>query len=302
MGINHTKKKTLLVTGGTGHTGKIFFQELIKHNYQNPIKCIVRIGSNIDFLKEVNLNIDFCYGDLNDIEFLKSSMAGVNFVLNIAGIHFSEDIIKAGNIYFVEWFICVHTTGRYSQYKSAASEYIKIEDKILNKYSNLTILRPTMIYGGSSDKNIWKLINYINKHKFFPIFSSGLNLMQPVHAEDLGNAYFRVLSNKNKTFGKQYNLSGNNEITYISLLKEVSSGLNKKTIFIHFPIWFSVTCVYIYNLIFKSAALISVEQVLRMQENKVFSWKDAYDDFGYSPKNFKDGIKIELDEFKEKHL
>jgi hypothetical protein len=34
-----------------------------------------------------------------------------------------------------------------------------------------------------------------------------------------------------------------------------------------------------------------------MKEDKVFSWEDAYSDFGFSPMSFKDGIRIEVDEF-----
>ena len=302
MKSNQKKDKTtLLVTGGNGHTGRLFFKELEEQHYRNKIKCVVRLNSNIEFLEQLNLNIDFCYGDLNNQSFLKNSLEDVQYVLNIAGINFSEEILKIGSKFFVEWFVCVHTTGRYSKYKSAASGYIKIEDKLIKEYSNLTILRPTMIYGSSSDHNIWKLINYIHNHKIFPIFSSGKNLMQPVYAKDLGIAYCLVLANKDKTIGKQYNLSGKNQLTYKSLLKEVSSGLGKKTVFIHFPMWISVTCAYIYNLIFKTSASISVEQVLRLQEDKVFPWNEAYKDFGYSPISFQDGIKIELAEFVEKN-
>jgi hypothetical protein len=42
---------------------------------------------------------------------------------------------------------------------------------------------------------------------------------------------------------------------------------------------------------------ISVEQILRMTEDKVFSFEDAYTDFRYSPMTFRDGIHIEVGEF-----
>ena len=34
-----------------------------------------------------------------------------------------------------------------------------------------------------------------------------------------------------------------------------------------------------------------------MQEDKVFSFDKAAEDFGYSPMKFEDGIKIEVDEY-----
>ena len=51
------------------------------------------------------------------------------------------------------------------------------------------------------------------------------------------------------------------------------------------------------NKLLGSRFPILVEQILRMTEDKVFSFDDAYTDFGYSPMTFRDGIHIEVDEF-----
>ena len=287
----------LLVIGTSGHSAKYFFERLAKENYQKKIKCLLRSHSQIDHLKCFNLNLEFIYVDFDDIDSLKTSMEGVKTLLNIAGIRVSEKIVRAGTEVGVNWFICVHTTGRYSKFKSASAEYIEIEDTLLKEFSNLTILRPTMIYGSSRDQNMYKLIKYIHNNMFFPVFGNGNNLMSPVHAQDLGNAYYDVLQNRNTAFGNQYNLSGKYDITYISILEETASALSKKVFFIHLPIWFCLVGVYLINLVFGSRFPILVEQVLRMKEDKVFSWHEAYSDFGFSPMSFKDGIRIEVDEF-----
>ena len=287
----------LLVIGATSHTGTFFFKKLVQEKYKERIRCFVRESSDINFLKNSPLNIDFFYGDLNDSSAISKSMFGITNVLNIAGIRFSEKIIEIGCRYSVEWFICVHTTGKYSRFRSASAHYVEIEDRIINEQSNVTILRPTLIYGSSGDRNMWKLINYLYKNRLFPVFGAGKNLLQPVHAKDLGVAYYQVLINKEKTFGKEYNLSGNNKLAYKDLIREISNGLNRKTILIHLPIWFSIMAVYIYNFFLGSSASIKVEQVLRMKEDKVFSWENAFKDLNYNPMTFEDGIQIELKEF-----
>ena len=43
-----------------------------------------------------------------------------------------------------------------------------------------------------------------------------------------------------------------------------------------------------------------VEKVQRMAENRSFSHSKAYDDFGYSPMNFKEGIEIEVYQYLNK--
>ena len=226
-------------------------------------------------------------------------MKGVKTVLHTAGIYLSEKLIEAGTQVGVEWFICVHTTGRYSKFKSASSDYIRIEENIIEKYKNVTILRPTMIYGSRNDRNMWKLIRTLYKTKIFPVFGSGENLFQPVNAIDLGNAYYDVIKYKSTTYGREYNLSGRDKISYISILREISLALNKKVFFIKLPNWLCFLVVYILNKLPNRIyrCPINEEQVLRMREDKIFSFSDASKDFGYSPMYFKDGIKREIDDF-----
>ena len=64
--------------------------------------------------------------------------------------------------------------------------------------------------------------------------------------------------------------------------------------------WFSILAARVYNAI-DSNAIISVEQVLRMQEDKAFDYEDAIRDFGYSPVSFEDGIVEEVNEYLAKH-
>ena len=51
------------------------------------------------------------------------------------------------------------------------------------------------------------------------------------------------------------------------------------------------------NMLLGKRFPISVEQVQRMTEDKIFSFEDANKDFGYSPMNFRDGLHREVDEF-----
>ena len=294
------KDDGLLVTGASGHSARYFFENLSAENYNKEIKCLVRKGSKVEHLKRYNLKLKFIEVDYNDVDDLKKSMKGSKTVLHTANITLSTNVIKAGAEVGIDWFICVHTTGRYSKFKSANAEYIEIEDRLINEHSNLTILRPTIIYGSSSDRNFWRLIKFINAYRFFPVFGSGKNLMQPVNADDLGSAYLKVLKNKSSCYGKQYNLSGRDQISYISILREIATGLDKKVFFVHLPMWSSLMGAYAGKIIMRSRFPITVEQVLRMKEDKIFSYENAKHDFGYAPMKFKHGILREVNELKLK--
>jgi nucleoside-diphosphate-sugar epimerase len=153
-----------------------------------------------------------------------------------------------------------------------------------------------MIYGSTWDKNISRLVEYIDTHKLFPIFGSGNNLMQPVTGRDLAMAYTQILNAPQTTKNREYNLSGGQPIHYIEMLKLVSQHLHKRTIFIPLSMNLSIFLAKVYNLLFKRA-MISVEQVQRMQEDKVFSHEDATRDFGYTPMTFEEGIRIQCEDY-----
>lgn len=288
----------LLVTGLNGHSGKWFAKRLVEERYDLPIRCILRRGTDEAFLRSLGLQLEILYGDLEDREFLEAAMKGVEVIVHIAGIRLSPLLLEIAVGNDVRRAILVHTTGIFSRFKSAAEIYQRIEGAIdlLRDKIDITILRPTMIYGSPADKNMIKLIRYIDRHALFPIFGSGQNLMQPVHARDLGRAYFDVLVAPAPTRNKSYNLPGREAISYSSLVQTVSRTLGRNTIFVRIPMWICLPAARLYNFL-SSRPLVNVEQVMRMSEDKAFDYSDAKRDFGYEPLRFEDGIREEISEY-----
>lgn len=291
----------LLITGANGHSGKLFLENLTvsnKNKYEE-IHIIVRNDDLDNFIKKSGLNIIKHKGDLNDIQFLADVTQNIDTILHIAGIQMSKNLFEVAIDNNVNWIIAVHTTGRYSQFKMASEEYINIEDNLLTLRDkiNITLLRPTMIYGSSRDRNMYKLVKFIDKSPVFPIFGNGENLMQPVTATDLAIAYQQVLDNSEVCKNQNYNLSGKYPIKYKELIKTVASKMNKKIILLPIPIKLSYYAVLVGNRIVPKFPL-NEEQVLRMKEDKDFTHLNAQKDFGYSPMSFDEGIETEVNEYK----
>lgn len=290
----------LLVTGLTGHTGKWFLDAVNNNGFDGEIHAIVRKTSNTALLDEAKVTIHKHYGDLTDKSFLNDVCKGMDTILHIASINNSLDILEAAVSNGVDWFVGVHTTGMFSEFKMASEGYINIEKEIKDKYSDkidVTILRPTMIYGSSMDYNMFKLIKFVDKSPVFPMFGNGKNLMQPVHAKDLGYAYYNVLMRPEITKNKDYNLSGKHAIKYKDLVKTVANELDSKITLIHIPITLSYYAATIGEKI--PGFPISGEQVLRMKEDKKFGHINARNDFDYDPMSFEEGIKSEVSEYLE---
>lgn len=293
----------LLVIGVTGHTGRYFLQELIKNKYKEKIRFLIRKKSEEDLLRNSGLNYEMFYGDLEDIQSLKMACKNIDTILEIYNIRYSLNVLEASIQNNVKRIIFVHTTGIFSKYKMASGEYKLIEkevkDKAMKNKIDITILRPTMIYGDICDHNISKFIKMMDKMRIYPMIAGGQAEIQPVNARDLGRAYYQVLINPEKTKNKYYNLSGETPIKIKNMLKLILKYLNKKTVFVPIPMFVSVSAAYILKFITFGKKNI-VEKVLRMNEPRVFSNEEARKDFGYTTINFEEGIKEEVEQYKKK--
>lgn len=296
----------LLVTGITGHTGRYFLQELIKNKYEGPIRCIVRDTSDTSMLDNSGLNIEKVYGDLNDKEFIRKALNGVDNIMHIYNIHHSPMIVEVAIENNVKRAILVHTTGIYSNFKYASQGYKDVEKKVTemtadsNCPTKVTILRPTMIYGDLCDSNMSKFIKMIDKFRVMPVINGGRSLIQPVNARDLGKAFYSVLISPEKTADKAYDLSGEKPLEMLEVFRGISDNLNNKTIFISVPLGFGVFLARVAK-VFSLGKVDYVEKVQRMAEDRSYSHEEAKSDFDYKPMSFEDGIQIEVEQYIKRH-
>jgi uncharacterized protein YbjT (DUF2867 family) len=294
----------LLVTGITGHSGRYFLDELIKHNYEGRIRCVVRKSSDTTSLDNSGLKIEKFEGDLVNNSWFNEAMIGVNTVMHIYNIHHSPMIVKAAVENNVSRVILVHTTGIYSQFKNASQEYKNIEKEITKLIENstgkteVTILRPTMIYGDLCDANMSKFIKLVDNFRIMPIIEKGNSLIQPVNARDLGIAYYKVLVSPENTSGKNYTLSGEQPIKMIEVFKLISKELNKKTVFISVPLKAGVLIASIIKIL-TMGKIDYIERVQRMGEDRSYSHENAVADFNYKPLSFDKGIGLEVKQYLE---
>ncbi|MCA1021057.1 SDR family oxidoreductase [Halobacillus litoralis] len=296
----------LLITGITGHTGSYFLQELIDNKYEDSIRCIVRETSDTSLLDNSVLNIEKVVGDLDDPKFIDNVMDDVETVMHIYNIHHSPVIVLNAIKKKVKRVILVHTTGIYSEFKYASKEYKNIEQKIHVLKSNpkckteITILRPSMIYGDLCDKNMSKFIKMVDKLKIMPVISGGNSLIQPVNARDLGKAFFTVLMSPEETRGKAYDLSGDKPIKMIDAFKLISKELNRNTFYISVSLQIGVLMARVAKVL-TLGRINYIERVQRMGEDRNYPHDKATSDFGYNPMTFEKGIQIEVREYLKKN-
>lgn len=289
----------LAVTGITGHTGQFFLKELENEKYDGNLRCLIREASNTELLDSSSLNIEKIVGDVNSYVDLTNFTRRADLVMHIFNIHNSIDVLKACIENHVPRVVMVHTTGVYSKYKMASAEYREIEEKIewilKNEDIDVTILRPTMIFGDMCDRNISKFIKMVDRYPVMPEIDKGRGRIQPVNARDLAKAYYTVLM-ENHLPELYYDLSGERSVSLHELFDLIGRNLDKKIRYISFPIWlasFGATCIKTISL----GKIDFVERVLRMGENRDYGHKLASRDFGYKPETFETGLQREIEEY-----
>ncbi len=229
-------------------------------------------------------------------------MIDVDTIVHIAGIHLSILIVSAAIKVRVRRLILVHTTGVYSKHKAAGEGYRRIDEQVRQLCKEhriaLTILRPSMIYGNLYDKNVSVFIKMVDKYPLMPVINGARYELQPVHYEDLGQAYLDVLMNEGNTAGKEYNLPGAEPIMLRDMLTIIGAKLGKRTKFISCPFFLAYLGAWLlYILTFGKKDYR--EKVQRLCETRTFNYSDAKNDFGYSPRVFDAGVMNEIQQYKQ---
>ncbi len=281
----------VLVTGGTGFTGSRLIPLLLQNGIQ--VRALVRPTSDRSPLSA--LRVEWATGDLANAESFTAALRGVDALVNIASLGFGhvETILRSAKEAGVKRGIFISTTAIFTQL-NAGSKSIRLaaEEAIQASGLNYTILRPTMIYGSPRDRNMWRLIRLLRITPIMPIFGDGESLQQPIFVDDVAQAVLLALKN-DITIGKSYNIAGKDPLTYNQVIDTVAAALGKRIWKLHLP-YLPIVRALQFTEQMKLRLPIKAEQVLRLNENKMFSYEEAQKDFGFTPRGFGEGIQLEI--------
>ena len=139
-----------------------------------------------------------------------------------------------------------------------------------------------MIYGSSRDRNMCRLIRYLQRWPAIPVFGRGQHLQQPVYVEDLAAALLQSLATE-RTVGRSYNVSGQAPLTYNEVIDTICEALGRRVSKVHLPVAPLVTALNAFERL-RLRLPVKAEQILRLNEDKAFDHKEAVEDFGYHPR------------------
>jgi nucleoside-diphosphate-sugar epimerase len=97
------------------------------------------------------------------------------------------------------------------------------------------LLRPTLVYDGKTDKNIARMARFIRRFGFLPVGAPASGLRQPVHADDVAAAMLLAADNRD-TWGKDYNIAGDEVMTYRTMAARVFAAVGRRPLFLPLPV------------------------------------------------------------------
>ncbi|MBI2106964.1 NAD-dependent epimerase/dehydratase family protein [Candidatus Woesearchaeota archaeon] len=283
----------IAITGATGFLGRHLVEKLRNKN----IKCLVR--------KEDHgfKNVKTIKGDINDKKSLDNFTKGAEIIIHLAAVIDHKDkeeykkvntegtknLIKACKKNKVKRIIFVSsmasTKTHLDDYGKSKSEAEKL---LLNSGLDVTILRPSFIYGKDSN-SMKKLLEFLHKFKVIPIVGDGEYKFRPVHVDDVVNSIVLCINNKN-SIGKIYNILGKTELTFNEFIDMVCKKYNIKKRKVHIPISICLPISSIGSMITKNFPLKKTF-VLSIKSGTTGSIDLAERDLKYKPMSFSEGLK-----------
>jgi len=168
---------------------------------------------------------------------------------------------------------------------------VAAEDTIRASGLEWTIIRPTMIYGTSADRNMARLLDAVRRLPVVPLPGGGTGLQQPVHVDDLAAAIVAALDRP--TCAKRaYDVAGPDPLTFRNVVEEAGAAVDRRPKLVPVPLSPVVGIVRLYEALAPSPRLRS-EQVARLAEDKAVDIGPARADLDFEPRSFADGIRAE---------
>jgi nucleoside-diphosphate-sugar epimerase len=284
--------RVIAITGATGFTGVHVVRELRRRFPDATLRCLVRPTSDLSPLRE--FLVESVTGDLRDGAALDQAFAGADTLVNVASLGFDwvdtefEAITRAS----FRRTVFIGTTAVLTTLP-VTSKPRRMHAEALVKASRAawTLLRPTMIYGTPRDRNISRLIAFVRRTPVVPVVAPGA-WQQPIHVEDVAAAVVGALCSEAAS-GRAYNIGGGQPLTLADLVRETARALGCRRLVWAVPHAAAVAGARLYGALARRPR-ITVEQVLRLGEDKRVDYSEAARDFGFSPRTFRQGIAQEL--------
>ena len=312
-------KKKVLIFGASGQIGRYCIRRLVKDNYK--VIAVTRNKHQKAYILKTQAPIgylDIEEADIFNEKKLKKFISEADICINLIGILFEkgkkntfENIHnKLPNLISK---ICsdqnkklVHVSA-LGLSKAIDSNYaiskLKGEENIKKNLPTATIVKPSIVY--SVDDNFTtKFMGLLNLLPIFPLYYNGLTKFSPVHATDVSEVIFKIISNE--IYSKSIEVIGPEVISFKEILQKILKAINKKRLLLPLPLFIANVSASIFQLL--PTPLITKDQLKLLKYDNIksqdgitnfdigipskISFEKGINEYAY---NWREGGKFSLD-------
>ena len=276
--------KKVLIFGGSGQCGLHLIRKLTKRNHLVTVVTrnlhkkgiILKTQGNPGYVEVVEANV-FNENELNRL------FENKDICINLVGILFEKKNNTFKNIhvnfptmlsqkcekYNIKKLIHVSALGIE---KSLDSKYaiskLEGEKNIINNFSNLNILRPSVVF--SVDDNFTtNLMTLLNLLPIFPLYYGGKTKFCPLHVSDFCDIILKVI--EENISDKIIECVGPEEISFREIIEKLLISIEKKRTLIRIPIKVANFIAYFFEKF--PSPLITRDQIKLLKYDNVLSGK-----------------------------
>jgi len=305
----------ILVTGGTGFTGKALVRRLLDDGHY-VIALDYKEGLKTQELREWGATV--VIGSVTDANVVQECIPGVEVVhhlaaafreMNVADSYYDEVNVEGTRVVLdaahregVKKFVYCSTCGVHGNcddppaaesapiqpadyYQRTKYEAEPIVIEYYKKGLPATILRPAAIYGPGDPERFLMIFRRVASG-LFPMFGDGKTLYHPLYIDNLVDAL--VLSmDAGKGLGEAYLIADDEYVEIEDLVRRIARAMNTEVKIPHFPVLPVVALGHVVEKLCKPfgvAPPIFPRRVDWYRQNRAFDIRKATQDLGYVPR------------------
>lgn len=284
----NTNINNLIIAGATGQVGGAIMRRALAE------ECKITAFFNKTIINFSDEKVEWVYANLAGKEHINlSERVMPKALIHTPSLWYLPDHLEEFAASGVKRLICFSSTSIEGKANSSnnyekklVANFKNAEELVKEKCDRLgikwTILRPTLIYGIGLDRNVSSIVRFIKSFGFFPVAGKAQGLRQPVHVDDLAKACISILDNPN-TYGKCYNLSGGEVLTYHEMVGRIFDTIHRKRSILRLS--YLPQLIDLYSKITRKEET-NGEIARRMNTDLNFDHDLATENFGYNPRSF----------------
>lgn len=318
----------ILVTGGTGFTGSHLAKRLASHGHE-VIAMDNQKGIAWGELEKAGVRITI--GSVTDTALMQNLIQGCDVIFHLAAafrrvnlpkrvywqtnVDAMRSLLQAAQDAGVRKVVYCSTQGVHGNVDNPPGDEnspIKPEDyyqftkyegetvaqEFMQRGMDITILRPTAIYGPGDPGRFLMMYKRVASGSF-PFFGSGQALYHPLYIDNFIDA-FELAMTSPKAKGQTYIIADERYYTIREIVEEIAQVMGTKIRIHHYPFSLLYLLSFMVEIAFKPFPWWDPPLFRRradwFRQNRAFRIEKARLELGYSPKvNLTTGLRLTLD-------